>query len=359
MGFNFPISGMFWGPFVAFVAVLALIPLTRILALRIGLVDQPDERKMHEGAIPLIGGLVIFPVFMVVLVLSGVEIAHYLPLFFALTVLLIMGAVDDLVHLPAGVKFFIQIGVAVFIVVIGDARLYQLGNLFGFGDLGLGIMAIPFSIAAVALLINAINLMDGLDGLAAGKSFIVLGWLSLACAISGEWGVFQSMGPLMGALLGFLFYNMRHPFRDKACIFLGDAGSLGLGLVIAWFCIGLAQEPDPVVLPISIAWIVALPVMDACGQFYRRIREKRHPFSADRGHFHHHFIHAGIPVGRSTALILLLGVVLGGIGYGGILIGVPQVALTILWVMLILSHMALSQKPDETYIKFFSHFGKK
>jgi UDP-N-acetylmuramyl pentapeptide phosphotransferase/UDP-N-acetylglucosamine-1-phosphate transferase len=91
--------------------------------------------------------------------------------------------------------------------------------------------------------------------------------------------------------------------------------------VLAWFCIVLTQHAEPILVPISVAWIVALPVIDACGQFYRRVREGRHPFSADRGHFHHHFIHAGVPVGRSTAMILLLGFVLGGIGYFGIIGG--------------------------------------
>ncbi len=354
---------MLLSPFIAalisLIAVVALIPLARMVALKIGLVDQPDdERKHHETPVPPIGGLVILPVFMVAVLLMGGEINTFGVLFIGLIILLAMGAIDDLRPLHHWLKFGVQIFVAALVVVFGGARIYTLGDMFGLGEIQLGWMSIPFSIAAVALLVNSINLMDGLDGLAAGKSFVVLGWLVLACFIGNEEYASAYMLPLLGALAGFLFYNMRHPMRDKASVFLGDAGSLGLGLVLAWFCVTLTQEEEPVIVPISIAWIVALPVIDACGQFYRRVKEGRHPFSADRGHFHHHFIHAGVPVGRSTAMILLLGFVLGGIGYFGILAGVPQIIMTAAWIALLFSHMAVSVRA-EYYIRLFSKFASK
>lgn len=343
---------------VAFCAVAGFIPLARLAALRVGLTDKPGGRKTHDDEIPLVGGLVIFPVYMVVGHFAGMDFASYWPLYLSLCLILVTGALDDMYHVGAWVRFFVQIVAATVIVIVGDARLYHLGDLFGFGNLGLGFMSIPFSIIAVTLFVNAINLMDGLDGLAAGKSAIVLGWLMLSCAIVGAWAPFFHMAILMACLIGFLFYNMRHPFRSKASIFLGDAGSLGLGLVLAWYCIGLAHEPDPIVVPIMIAWIIALPVIDACGQFYRRVKEGKHPFEPDRGHFHHHFIHAGIPVGHSTALILIWGFVLGGIGYFGIFFGVPQPVLTLGWVILLFSHMAISYKP-RLFIAFLSRFGAK
>lgn len=344
---------LFFSAFAAFIAVLALIPPARLFALKIGLVDEPGGRKQHDDAVPPIGGLVIFPVFMVAVLLMQGELAVYGYLFIALIMILMTGAIDDFVPLHAWLKFAVQISAAALVVIMGGARVTSLGDLFGFGEIYLGWMSIPFSIAAVALLVNSINLMDGLDGLAAGKSFVVLGWLVLACFIGQEPAAAVMMMPLLGALAGFLFYNMRHPLRDKACVFLGDAGSMGLGLVLAWFCIALTQHSEPVLMPISIAWIVALPVIDACGQFYRRVREGRHPFSPDRGHFHHHFIHAGVPVGRSTFMILLLGFVLGGIGYFGILAGVPQLIMTAGWIALLFTHMAVSVR-SEYYVKLFS-----
>lgn len=338
-----------------FVLVLALIPAARVLAMKIGLVDEPGGRKQHEDAVPPIGGLVILPVFMLAVIFLGGDLAVYGYLFIALVMILVTGAIDDFVPLHAWFKFGVQISAAALVVILGGARIYTLGDLFGFGEVGLGWMSIPFSIAAVALLVNSINLMDGLDGLAAGKSFVVLGWLVLACLMAHDAQAAMPMMPLLGALAAFLFYNMRHPMRSKASVFLGDAGSLGLGLVLAWFCIVLTQHSEPILVPISVAWIVALPVIDACGQFYRRVREGRHPFSADRGHFHHHFIHAGVPVGRSTAMILLLGFVLGGIGYFGIIAGAPQIFMTGGWIILLFVHMAMSERSHH-YIRLFSRF---
>lgn len=344
---------------LAYVAVLIFIPPLRTLALRIGFVDEPGGRKDHADAVPPIGGLVIFSVYMIATLVSAPDfslaLSSFWPLFVALAVLLVVGAVDDYAHMNPWVKFTAQFAAAFLIVLPGGAQLTHLGNLFGFGNFNLGFMTIPFSVIATVLLINAINLMDGLDGLAAGKSFVVFLWLAIAAVVAGQWGALLPLLPLMGALAAFLFYNMRHPLRGHASVFLGDAGSMALGLIIAWFAIGLAQDPDPVLVPISAAWILALPIMDTCAQFYRRARAGRHPFSPDRGHFHHHFVHAGVPVGRSTTMILLLAFALGAIGYVGIWIGVPPWILTITWIGLLFSHMALSFKP-ERYITFFARF---
>ncbi len=348
-------SGLFLTALGVFLIVLALIPAARVLAMKIGLVDEPGGRKQHDDAVPPIGGLIILPVFMLSVIVLGGDLSAYGYLFIALIMILVTGAIDDFVPLHAWFKFAVQLSAAALVVILGGARIYTLGDMFGFGEVGLAWMSIPFSIAAVALLVNSINLMDGLDGLAAGKSFVVLGWLVLACLMAHDAQAAMPMMPLLGALAAFLFYNMRHPLRDKASVFLGDAGSLGLGLVLAWFCIVLTQHSEPILVPISVAWIVALPVIDACGQFYRRVREGRHPFSADRGHFHHHFIHAGVPVGRSTVMILLLGFVLGGIGYFGIIAGAPQIFMTGGWVILLVVHMAMSER-SEYYIRLFSRF---
>ncbi len=345
-----------FGGVVALLAVVALMPVAVKLAVSAGFVDHPGGRKQHEHSVPLVGGLVIFPVMIIVSLLSGQDLQTYWPLYAGLGLIVSVGALDDYRHIDPWVKFTVQFIAATIIVVAGQARLFHLGDLFGFGDLGLGFISIPFSIVAVVLFINAINLMDGLDGLAGGISFAALLWLMLACVLAGETGALHVMTPLAGALLGFLLFNMRTPLRGRASVFLGDAGSMGLGLVLAWFCIDLAQEPAPVILkPISIAWLIGLPIFDICAQFYRRARAGRHPFSPDRGHFHHHFIEAGFSVGRATALIVLISFVLGGIGYGAIALGAPQWVLCVVWIVMILSHMAISEKP-ERYIGLLKRF---
>ncbi len=338
--------GSLWVAFLAFFVVLAAIPAVRRVAVAADFVDQPGGRKTHKDAVPPIGGIVIFPVFIGMSILAGVNLVIYWPLFAALALVLVMGAVDDHAQIQAWIKFMIQFVAAFLIVLPGGAQVFHLGDMFGFGVVELGFLSIPFSVFCVVLLINAINLIDGLDGLAGGKSFVMLGWLMIACGIGGAQECFILIGILEAALLGFLVYNMRHPFRRQASVFLGDAGSMALGLVLAWYVITLSQEPNPVLAPVSVAWIVALPVIDACGQFFRRMKEGRHPFDPDRGHFHHHLIAAGLSVGKATALILFIGVVFGAIGYGGVLIGIPESALMIGWLGLWAVHMALSLKPE-------------
>jgi UDP-GlcNAc:undecaprenyl-phosphate GlcNAc-1-phosphate transferase len=343
---------------VAFAAVVVLTPLVKTLALKIGFVDEPGGRKDHDKPVPPIGGLILLPVYMLVSYALGIDMEQFWPLFAAVGLILVIGGIDDFRNISPWPRFIAQFVAAALIVIPGSAELHDLGNLFGDEVFSLGWMSIPFSIVAVVLLINAINMMDGLDGLAGGKSFIVFFWLSVACVVAGQWQALLPIMPLIGALLGFLVYNMRHPFRGRASIFLGDAGSMGLAVVIAWFAIGLAQDPDPVLVPISTAWILALPIFDINAQFYRRVREGRHPFSPDRGHFHHHVVGAGFSHGHSTAVILLIVFALGGVGYLGIELGIEQWILTTLWIFCLFAHISLSYKP-KTYITLFNQFTDK
>lgn len=334
-------------PLSAFVAMLVLIPLASKFAHAVDLVDRPGGRKKHEGDIPLIGGLVIFCVFMIASGIGSFSLEQNWPLLSGLVVLLIAGGLDDMQEINPWVKFAAQILAAFLVVLPGHATIYQLGDLFGLGRMGLDFMAIPFSLAAVTLLINAMNLMDGLDGLTSGKSVVIIGWLSVAAYVAGYDQMLAEMQILLACLLGFLVFNMRYPGRKKASVFLGDAGSMCLGLTIAWYAIGLAKDDvAPALEPISVAWVLALPIMDTCAQFFRRMRAGKHPFSPDRGHFHHHFVDAGHPIEHATPMILLLGGALGAVGYGGAMVGVPLVILTVGWIAMLLAHMLVTCKPQ-------------
>ncbi|MCB1783642.1 MAG: undecaprenyl/decaprenyl-phosphate alpha-N-acetylglucosaminyl 1-phosphate transferase [Alphaproteobacteria bacterium] len=335
-----------------------MVPIFCAVALRVGFVDTPGGRKQHEEAVPPIGGLVLFPVFIVIGYLSGMKLETNWALFTGLIILLVVGAFDDRRHVNPWIKFAAQFLAAGIIVGFGGARLGNLGNLFGYGLFGIDAIAFPFCVIATVLLINAINLMDGLDGLAGGKTAVILGWFAVAAAMAGDLQYLLGLCTALGALGGFLFYNMRHPFQARANIFLGDAGSMCLGLLVAWFALKMGAGKQPALVPISVAWIIGLPIFDACGQFYRRVREGRHPFSPDRGHFHHHFIQAGFSVGRTSVLIMAIGFFMGAFGYIGLLVGVPQVILTIAWIALLFIHMALSYR-KERYVKLLAYvFGK-
>lgn len=327
----------------------------RVIARRTNLLDRPGGRKQHDGAIPLVGGLILVPSFMICcgvyfLAVLGTIPTPMLALFAAMGLLLVVGAVDDARGMSPWVKFGAQFLAAFITVYWGQAQLFQLGNLFNLGDVGLDFMSLPFSIIAVVLLVNAVNLMDGLDGLAGGCVFVMLG--ALAIAFSGS-AMVLPLFVLLAALCGFLFYNLRTPLHKRASVFLGDAGSLSLGLALAFFAIHAGKFTVIHFQPISVAWILALPIYDTCAQFNRRVREGRHPFSPDRGHFHHHFIDAGYGGGQATARIMVVTALFCAFGLYAPLAGIPYVLMSVLWIFGLFLHMWLSLKPDR-YISIIS-----
>lgn len=340
-------SHYFYVPLTAFMLVVLLVMPFRKLARVLGIVDAPGGRKQHDKAIPPIGGLIIYTVFLSISVIAGaVDLKQFWPLYVSLIVLLMSGALDDMFSLNAWLKFCIHIFAAVLIAFMGDVQAAYLGDLFGFGVVWTGLASYPFTIIAIVLLINAMNLIDGMDGLAGGLSVVMFLWMIVAAVSAGWYQHAYVLSILVACIIGFLVFNTRNPWRRKASLFLGDAGSMSLGLTIAWFAVHLARGPQTPIEPIAVAWIIGFPIFDTCAQFYRRIRAGRDPFSPDRGHFHHHFIDAGVPVRRASLIIIALVALMGGVGYGGVALGVPNVILTVGWIALLFGHIAMSYKPE-------------
>ena len=347
------LTSFFFVPFVAFVAVLVLVPLGILAAHRFAFVDLPDGdggRKQHKGAIPPIGGVIMMSVFLAALFFSGFDMMEYWGGWAALALGLFTGAIDDRVHVHAYAKLIVQVTASVLIIWPGGAVVYHLGDIFGFGVVELGWFTYLFSFAAVLLLINSMNLADGLDGLAGGQSFVILCWLFFVAQSDGQSSAAQMIFLLLAVLAGFLVYNMRSPFRKCAALFMGDAGSMSLGVMIAFFAVSLGMGErlvdgrDPIFAPISIAWVIALPVMDACAQFIRRMRQGRHPFDADRGHFHHLFVDAGVPVGRTVFVMIVLCALLGAFG-ASVMVGMPEFILFFVWAIIFGCYTLVSMKP--------------
>lgn len=341
------ISNIYWLAGAGFTLTLVFVPLAILLGKRIGLVDQPGGRKKHEGAIPLVGGLVIIPIFAALSYAAGLpDMMPLAPLLGGVLLLLFIGALDDKFHIHPWARFIIQIWLACYVVIFASAEIENLGNLYGFGDVHLGWFAKIFSVTCLVLLMNAINMLDGMDGLCAGFVSVALGWLAIAAYHAG-WSVYVlGILVLITPLVGFLIYNMRHPLRKKASIFLGDAGSLSLALILGWFAIKLTQDiHQPQAIPaVVIIWIMSVPIMDTFAIFFVRMRQGRSPFEADRLHLHHKFQDYGIPIHWATPLILLIAAVTGGIGYIGIQIGVPEYVLLYSWSAILAGYTAYRLK---------------
>lgn len=307
---------------VAAVATLVAIPVLARCAGMIGLVDKPDARKQHHGVIPLVGGLGV-AVGVLAFAVSGLGASSMgVGFWFGVTSILVMGALDDRFGLPPKARFVLQAMVAAIALWLGGVQLDSLGDLFGMGEIRLGAFALPFTVFAIVGMINAFNLSDGLDGLAGGLAMISC----MALAAVGLMGAGYFAGPsqpllcaLIGALLGFLAYNMRTPWRAKAAVFMGDAGSTTLGFILGWFAVaGTGTQVDAGVhggpSPMTMVWVMAMPLLDTVVTMARRIRWRSSPFNADREHVHHLLMRAGLPVEQAVFVIHMMAVALAGFG---------------------------------------------
>lgn len=338
-------------PYFAGIGLVVTFVLFRLgikYAPALGLVDKPGGRKRHEGSVPLIGGLIIIPVFAALVYSSGLQSQTFLaPLLGGVVLLMVIGALDDKFHIHAWARFVIQIWLACYVVIFCDANIGNLGNLFGFGDVPLGEwFGKMFSVTCLVLLMNAINMLDGMDGLAGGFLAVVLGWLMLVAYVAGAMLPFWGMLFLLVPILGFLLFNARYPFHKKASVFMGDAGSLSLALIVGWFAIQMAKSPEPMMPPVVMIWIMTLPIMDTFAIFFTRKKQGRSPFDADRLHAHYKIQDLGLPPIIVTPLLLILAVVTGGIGYVGIQIGVPEYVLLYSWSAILLGYTYYRIKTD-------------
>lgn len=291
--------------FLSSVALTAgLIWLYRPLAMRIGLVDHPGGRKDHKQVTPLIGGVALFCAFLFLLLTLDAPLGQWRPFFLASAAVLIVGLLDDFQETPPWSRFAAQIGASLIIVLWGGVVLQNLGGLFSRDDVLLGMWAVPFSIFCSVGVINATNMLDGLDGLAGGLLLIFFGTLLGLAWQAGLEHDAKLLLLLSGTLVGFLLFNFRFSEARPATVFLGDAGSLFLGLAVTWFLIRFTQEPIELLRPITAIWLFALPIMDTVAIMTRRVLRGRSPFSPDREHFHHILLVAGFSV-RSTVFIML------------------------------------------------------
>ncbi|MEO8740899.1 MAG: MraY family glycosyltransferase [Casimicrobiaceae bacterium] len=298
-------------------ASISLIVLLRNTALRMGLVDYPGGRKQHEGGVPVVGGIAIYGAFAfsALLITQTQPLYPFRSLLGGMGVLVLAGALDDMHDLSPIAKLGMQCGAALLMVSWGGVFVPQLGDLFGIGGVfALGNFAIPFTLVCVLGVINALNMTDGVDGLAGGLALVSLLAFALLCVALNLDSSLLMISILIGAVLGFLFFNFRSPLRQRAGVFLGDAGSMALGFALCWFAVSLARIPDAAVPPIAMVWLLAVPLLDMSVVIVRRLLSGRSPLSADRGHLHHILLRAGLSDTATTLTLLLVSAICAGIG---------------------------------------------
>jgi len=308
----------------------------RIPAVRLGLVDAPGGRKQHAGNVPLIGGVSIALAFSFGAYLLSVP-PRYAPLFAGIALLLACGLVDDLRDMRSSVKFGVQLLAAALMMTWGGLLVTDLGNVFGLA-LVLNGWGYVFTLVVVVGLINAINMMDGVDGLAGGVVLGSMFWLAVIALLSHQMMPAMMVLTLGAALVGFLVFNLRHPWRPRATVFLGDAGSLVLGFALAWFAVEISQYQQISLSPFLIAWVLALPVIDTVSLMFRRLYQGRSPFSADREHLHHLLLDSGMSSSSVTLCLMGLNFAIGGLGVAAGWLDVPDTLLFTGFMLMIAGH---------------------
>jgi UDP-GlcNAc:undecaprenyl-phosphate GlcNAc-1-phosphate transferase len=288
---------------IVFAATVALLVTLRPLAPAIGLVDRPGGRKRHHGEVAVIGGLAMFGGYSVGALLLPASMHALLPSLPSLAMLVAVGAVDDRLSLGASMRLFVQLTAAIIMVYSGDATIERVITWNDGSFISLGAWAPAFTVLAVVTAINAYNLVDGLDGLAAGLGFIALTSF-LLLSVMTEAGLEPALALACGAVTAFLAFNAPIGINQRVRCFMGDAGSTMMGLLVAWFGIRIGQNVDGRLNPTIVLWVTAVPIMELIVSFGRRLAQGRSPFSADADHFHHVLLRAGFSVPATCAILL-------------------------------------------------------
>ncbi|MDP4536747.1 UDP-N-acetylglucosamine--undecaprenyl-phosphate N-acetylglucosaminephosphotransferase [Alkalimonas collagenimarina] len=284
----------------------------RPVASRLQLIDIPKGRKQHQGKIPLIGGLALFTGLAAGLLSHDISsIAHWQFIGCA-AVIVVLGAFDDALDLSVSIRLLVQSIVAIAMMLSLDLHLAHLGNLFGAGSIDLGWFGPPLTVIAVIAAINAFNMTDGIDGLAGTLSFICMAMLSFFMLMWGQQELAIIPLLMMMALIPYLAANLQWFGLRK--VFLGDAGSMLIGLTVIWLLLQGSQSPASSFRPVTALWIIAIPLLDMAVIMIRRLRKGQSPFKADREHLHHISLRMGLNSRQALMLIAGLAGICASIG---------------------------------------------
>lgn len=303
------------GTIIAAFAVAAVLsyfftPPVKNFAHKVGAIDVPkDARRMHKKPIPRLGGLAIYGGFLCSILIFGQLDETMLCVLLGAAIIVALGIFDDVLALGAKLKFVVQIVAAAIPVCIGDLQIGLFTNLNPLSDtpfVHLGILSVPVTIIWIVGITNAVNLIDGLDGLAVGVSSIAAITMLAVALLTGNMPIAITMAALAGACIGFMPYNL-----NPAKIFMGDTGSTFLGYMLATVSImGLFKFYAVISFAVPFL-ILGLPIFDTANAIIRRVAAGRSPMSPDRGHVHHKLIDMGFNQKQAVAILYAISATLG------------------------------------------------
>lgn len=311
-----------------------LIPQILLIAYRRNLFDEVNERKIHKGQVPRLGGIAFVPVIFVSIAvclalnylfgfndLAASFVAIYpqaLCVFIALELLYLVGIADDLIGVKYRAKFFVQL-ICAAVLIAGGVWFSNLAGVLGINEVSPW-FGYPFSMIVIAFLINAINLIDGIDGLASGLSSIVCIIYGITFLIIGDFAYSMLAFAQLGVLIPFFYYNVFGNVDRHSKIFMGDTGALTLGLLLSVLGIKLYTYPGcDAACNINFAVIAFSPLIVPCFDVIRvymlRIRNHKSPFLPDKNHIHHKLLKLGLKPRAAMIYIVSTSLLLCGLNF--------------------------------------------
>ena len=324
--------------FFAFLAIKFFNP----VAIEIGLVDKPCERKQHSGHIPLIGGISIFLAVLAASLLwlpDTLELRMYL---IASAMMVFIGALDDKFDLRVRVRIVGQIIIASLMIYGVGGYISNLGDLFGLGDVTLGPVGIVFTYIGIIVVINAYNMIDGIDGLIGSLSINTFTSIAILFMMSGQTEYLSYPLILATATLPYLMYNLgffeKFFNKESKKIFMGDAGSMFVGLSVIWLLTMGTQGEQASFRPVTALWVCAIPLMDMLAIVVRRYNNGKSPFKPDRDHLHHILQRAGLSSRQTLVAISAASIVMSVIGLAGEYFQVADVIMFVGFMLMFITY---------------------
>ena len=292
----------------ALVISFAATPLVKTFARKVGAMDVPkDGRRMHDHPIPRLGGLAMFLGFLLSTLLFAKIDVQVRGMLLGCLAVVFAGVIDDIRPLKWWTKLILQLAAAVIAVAHGiRIEVFTSPSIFNEGWLILGWLSVPITVLWIVLVTNAVNLIDGLDGLAVGVSGIGSVAMLVIALLVSEGNVAVIMAALAGACLGFIPYN-----RNPATIFAGDTGALLLGYVLATMSVIGLFKTYAIVSFILPFLVLALPLFDTGFAIVRRLAHGQSPMQPDRGHVHHRLIDMGLSQKQAVAILYFVSIIFG------------------------------------------------
>ena len=305
-------------------------------AAKLGLVAVPDSRRQHRGEVPLTGGIAIF-----LTILFGTFTLGITPytnnMLVIATLVFIVGVYDDRNHISATIRLLIQYGSGILLATFGGIVIINVGSLLSFGDIPLLMLSVPLTALSVAGLSNAYNMIDGIDGLAASTILLPL-FILFGLATAHDHPMATALLLMVVPLLVFLIFNLGPNNRLFPKVFLGDAGSITLGLLVTASLIYFSQGENALIRPGTALWLVTVPIMDMLATMLRRLKNGHKLMAADRSHLHHTLMNRGLSTRKTLLVMVAYATVCAFLGLA--LEGLPESLSLLLYFLLFTAHCA-------------------